>query len=442
MNFIFKVSVFSVSVLCCFSHLSASHNASRYFPFIERSENYLPKKKSFLSNAIFFTTAATAFRRGGGNSGIPELWGNYDLWNVVNSLEKVSPTGDSFVKAIKTDLSAYEEKSLHFHVDGKVKSKGIMINYEHNFNWNGISAGIHVPLMYVSSTSRYSFNRSALISAMGWNPSEYEGSKGVRLNDKIDNIRRLVHDKIGFIENDWGNGGIGDLDVYARWNYFMDHQFMTRGINFGIQLGTMIPSGVKRNLNQPVSVSFMGAGHWGLYGDFISEFELKQDLKVGLIAGGIYQLASTRNVRIPVFKEPEIFSALVGKMKLSPGITAKLSPYLTIDNIKDGVSFQARYSYLRHNQDSLKDARADKLIKCFLSYTDASEKDISDNIEQKNNLSKWRSHYLTLQLNYDSKKALNNWAMNPNFYFSYDMPISGNGICKTHQINLGLDLHF
>ena len=71
-----------------------------------------------------------------------------------------------------------------------------------------------------------------------------------------------------------------------------------------------------------------------------------------------------------------------------------------------------------------------------------SNKDIAENISRKERLSEWRSQYVTLQMLFNSKQALKNWKLEPNFYLAYDVPINGNGVAKSHKITLGAELHF
>ena len=66
--------------------LFSTHNVNRYFPFFERSEIYRYHKKPYINASLFVTTASTAFIRDGVNTGVPELWGNYDLQDLFTSL--------------------------------------------------------------------------------------------------------------------------------------------------------------------------------------------------------------------------------------------------------------------------------------------------------------------------------------------------------------------
>ncbi len=419
-------------LLSCLTYQTtiAHHNGNRYFPFLERPEMYTARKKSSATPALFFTTASTAFKRGGNSGGIPELWGNYDLKDVIASLHTIKPTENPATAVgipptwLETDGTT---KSMKFKIDGTIKSIGVILNYEHKIGWENFYVGAWLPLMRVTTTEEF-----------GFNTQDFNNTIKASINHNqellIDQLQRTTHQKIGLTGNDSDNGGLGDLDLHIRWNYFIDHQFLMRSINTSVQGGLIAPTGRLSDINRPSSVSFMGNGHWGMYVDVVPEFELKQDWKIGLMLGALYQFKNTRTMRIPISKEPAIFSSLIGRIEIDPGITAKIAPYFTLENLTDGLHFRFQYTYLRHAIDKTNDARSDRTIACYLNST--ADK------AQKENLSKWRYHYASFNVIYDSKQALQNWFLEPTLYATYDMPISGNGVSNTHHVTIGAQLHF
>lgn len=412
--------------------LHSSHNSSRYFPFLERTQNASEHQYSHVDLSLFYTTAPTAIRRGGGTTGIQELWGKYDLKDVINSLQVVQ--GSAFVEPIEsvTGTTDLVGKSLRFDVNNKVRSHGLTLQYEQKLCWQGLSVGAWLPVMRVFVSSRYIFNRAASgddIASLGVS-EQLQQAQELQINK----IRRNVHDSLGFKNNYWDKTGLGDLDLYLKWSRYLDHKLLMKSITVSATGGVVIPTGALSDKDNPISVSFMGNGHCGLYLDIMPEFELKQDWKVGILFGAMYQFKNSRTLRLAVDAEPTIFSALTGRVEINPGGTLKLSPYLTIENIGDGWHFQARYTYLRHAQDTWHDIRTDKTIQSYLQKDNA--------IEEKENLSRWRSHYVSFQLLYDSVSAMKKYCMKPAFYLTYDMPINGNGMAQMHQLSLGAKLHF
>jgi len=425
----------TVFIACSLSDVRASHNTSRYFPFLEKTTNYVIGKRSHINPEYFYTTASTAFRPGSGHGGIPELGGLYDLKDVINSLQVVRAAQGIAVDPVKevTGSDEFLGKSAMFGVSGKVRSQGVYVSYEQDLKWCGFSVGASLPVMFVNTASRFAFKpqqSDCLFQGAGLTPEAQAQQILV-----LDQIRRQTHQDIGFQGNEWAKTGVGDLDMHARWSYFADHVLLMRSIDFNILFGVVAPTGTLSNINYPSAISFMGDGHWALYLDVMSEFELKQDWKIGLILGFMDQLKHTRTLRIPVTKEPAIFSALIGRVQTDPGFTFKASPYVILENLTDGLHFQVRYTYLRHNKDTWKDKRRDMTVQSYL------QKDPSI-IALKEKLSKWRSHYITFQVTYDAKEAMKKWFMDPYLYVSYDMPFGGNGIAKTHQLSIGAEFHF
>jgi len=430
-----KVIFYVIFLACSLSTMRASHNTSRYFPFLEKTSNYVIGRRSHINPEYFYTTASTSIRRGGGTGGIPELWGRYDLKDVINSLKVVRAAQGITVDPVKevTGSDEFDGKSAIFHVSGKVKSQGLILDYEQDLHWGGFSVGFWLPLMDVGTSNRFSFRRD-LSDPYFSNPTLPARAQAQQIL-VLDQIRRLTHQEICFKGNEWRKGGFGDLDMHLRWSYYKDHVMLMRSIDVNILGGVVAPTGVLSNINYPSSVSFMGNGHWTLYLDLVPEFELKQDWKLGLILGFMHQFKHTRTLRIPVTKEPAIFSALVGRVEIDPGSTFKASPYFTLENLTDGLHFQVRYTYLRHRKDTWIDKRPDTSVQSYL------QKDCTI-IAMKRNLSQFRSHYVTLQLTYDAKEAMKKWFMNPYLYVAYDMPIGGDAIAQTHQLSIGAELHF
>lgn len=412
--------------------LQSSHNSSRYFPFLERIQNASEHQYSHVDLSLFYTTAPTAIRRGGGTTGIQELWGKYDLKDVISSLQAVQGSLLTPIEDVTgtTDLVG---KSLRFDVNNKVRSHGLTLQYEQKISSHGLFVGAWLPVMRVLVSSRYIFNRKASSDEIANSTLSAQLQQAQDL--QIDKIRRNVHEELGFKNNYWDKTGFGDLDLYLKWSHYLDHKLLMKSITVSATGGITLPTGALSDKNNPISVSFMGNGHCGLYLDIMPEFELKQDWKVGILFGATYQFKNSRTLRLSVDAEPTVFSALTGRVEINPGGTLKLSPFLTIENIGDGWHFQVRYTYLRHAKDTWRDIRFDKTIQSYL------QKDFNT-IKEKEELSLWRSHYVSFQLLYDSVSAMKKYCMKPAFYLTYDMPLNGNGMAQTHQLSLGAKLHF
>ncbi|MFH1644350.1 MAG: hypothetical protein ABIA74_04210 [bacterium] len=433
-------------VIVCPSFIYSSHNANRYFPFLEKPEDYVTRrKKTYLTPSLFLTTASSAFRKGGGSCGIPELWGNYDLKDIIFALKQVDPfyIDPTFLERGTQD---WVGKSIKFKVNGKVTSRGLTLGYKQNLGFLGLSLGGFIPLAHVKSTARFNFDAEhSDINSGNLKPGE---------RYQVDRIRAKVHEDLGLKGSEWSKTGFGDLDLFLQFNHNWDHELLIRNIDFNLRFGVLCPTGMEMEIDYPTSVPFMDNGNWGIYFDMVTDLELKQDLRVGVMLGFIDLLKETQNRRISVYKEPVIFSPLKADTQVNPGWTFKVSPYLEFSNLRDGLNIQGRYTYLKHGADKWKDMRSEKTVKSYLDQTVDSLRDlneypgyvddqkIKENKYDKKYISRNTSSYLTLEVTYDSKEAFNNWWLEPAFYFIYDYPAGGGGVAKTHQVTLGVELHF
>lgn len=447
-NKLFRAAVFLVVVSCLPLGLQAHRNGTRYFPFLEKPEEIVIKKRSHITAEFFYISVSTAQKRGGGNYGTSELWGMYDLNDILKSLTAVQ--GAAVTDKIRAMLprELQDDKKIPYKTGESINSTGVLLGYEQVLpkKLDCFSLGMYLPVMYASGLGAF----HSRVSSGG-----YMG--GVKLVDgdgkptqdglKVDQARRAAHTALDFIGNTWSASGWGDLDLHARWNYFADHKLLMRSIDFYLQAGVIMPTGMTLDNGNPFSVPAMGDGHWGISFDALSEFELRTDWKLGIMLGGLHQCKDTRNRRLPVATEPVVYSALVGRVAVDPGFTLKFSPYFTLENLTDGVHFQIRYTYLHHWHDTWYDKRSKEAQVNFPSYLSHNNplltpEQRSKNIRKREALTKSTSHFFSFQGMYDAKQALRNWRMSPLIYATYDLPVSGSSIAKAHQLSLGAQLHF
>lgn len=413
------------------SRFCQASTMNRVFTTLERPDKYVIHDRSRLDATFFYLNASTAHRRGGGSGGIPELWGKYDLQDVIGSLRAVRPTANP-VRDI-TGNDDLLDKSIKFKMQGTVHACGTALNYERDLRWNGLQLGLTLPIISVQATSRFEFDRTN--SDAQFNSLRLTDRQKERQDLIVDKIRRQTHQTIGFTGNEWNKTGLGDLDAHVRWHKNIDHALLMRSIDVNMQLGVLAPTGILSETKTPVSLSVGTNGHWGVYSDMVTEFELKQDLTLGFMWGVTHLVPHTRSLRVSYGDEPTVFSTLVAPIQITPALTWKISPYLILGNLTDGLDFQVRYTYLRHNDDRWADRRTVPAVQSYLQRD-------NDMIDRKERLSRWRAHYVTMQLTYDTKEAQRKMRFEPTFTVGYDMPMAGNGIAKAHQLNIGIQLHF
>jgi len=419
-----KISCYIIFLCSMCNFLYAMHNSNRYLPFLERQNAHRLSQFGRWTPTLFLTSANGAGNEFRDRIGIPEIWGTYNLKNVINSLKEVTEkiNNQTFVNPFVTELRPeWVDQDLIFNQKGRLDTRGFILDYEQRL-LKGLSLGFWIPFMEITSQHKFNFNKTSSHLHMLID-SEI---------DQIDRVRRSVHDSLGLEAPDFSRTGFGDLDVYLRWNKQVDHRFLTRAIDINIKVGVTAPLGPKRRVSNPASIPFMGDEHMGLYFECNPEFELKQNWHLGLMFGFSTHERRKKSLRIPVGEEQFFYSALVGDLVVHPGSTFKISPYFTLANLSDGVDLHFRYTYIHHNRDRFNDFRPT-----------GGKVALPSSLEQMKDLSRFRMGIFSFEVLYDSKDARKKWPLQPKIFASYDSPLWGQkNAVKHHQLTVGVELYF
>lgn len=430
----------SVLVSLCWVKTSfGMRTSNRVMQFLVQPREFFGSKRSEAQPALFFTTASKADNRDGGDIGIPELEGQYNLKTMIQALELYNADlGQVYTNPLEALSPTYVDKDLVYRVDGKVRSFGVMLEHDQMLYKSFVSVGFSLPILYFNTLSRtvYSQQKSNDIFK---NLTEAEFNQ-------IEVVRRQIQEALGLGGNLWSTTGIGDLDLHATLHGYAEHRFLLKSIQASVRLGCMVPTGFKREQQYISSLPIMNDGHWGLYGTMGVNAELKQNLKLGLMMSWLWQIKRVQHDRqISVYQEATYVSPLAKNISVQPGYTFSVAPFLTLENLMDGVHFQVKYTYLRHGNDSLYDITTEDTPASYLTrgISDGiTDKNLTDLRETKKRNSGWRNHYMTFQVTYDSKEAMKNWWFSPDLFASYDYPLGGRGVANNHQLTVGVGLHF
>lgn len=458
-----KQIVFLAATLLVYGRtVVAMDNVGRYFPFSLRPEKSWYKKESTLDVDLFYASGHNIANEDAAAIGYGEVMGRYDLQHVIFAMDQANVSTQKIRQIIGAQFA---NSPLLFNVSGKMRSGGMAFNYAWKLPIKTpmpLSVGISVPFIYTESDFRYSldlgnfnqqYNRTAptlpfapppILDVTTW--SSYQES--------IDAARRAAHDAMGIASNHWDGPGIGDIKMFSRCNIVIDHRFLMRTLDFAFEFGVVVPTGAQRLSSIAPSIPLSNDGHWSFYGQFVPTFELKQDIKIGGMLRGQHFLAQTKDRRISVYQESNLFSPLVGAVRVQPGTTLIAGAFLALENLYDGLHLQGRYTYKAHYADRWTDARTDKTtVPSYLSRTPTAangtqaaitKENIDTVIAVKEYLSKFRSHYITIQLTYDPLEAQHELPLRPKFYASFEAPFfdASKGVVQANQISIGAELHF
>lgn len=248
---------------------------------------------------------------------------------------------------------------------------------------------------------------------------------------ELDEIRRGMLQTLDLREGNTIQVGFGDIDFYLRVGNAWEYLYKLRKIDVGLRLGALFPTGVRRDITRPASIPFGGNGHWGMYVALDGIFEVKEDLKVGLYARISKRFPRTSLQHMSVNGEPDIFGAVVGPVRIDPGVTGVFSPYVVLENLRRGLGLSVQYTLTAHQEDDWFDQRADKTIPVRLG------KVVS--------LSEWASDYFTLNVFYDFGKVKIVRELQPLISLRWDVPTTffiTKNVSRMYRVSLGIEFDF
>lgn len=400
-----------LAITTCVSYGMVFDN--RFFPLIQKPFISVPGRPSHIGAYLYATTASKAINSMEQNIGIPELYGKFDLGTLALAFDAVG-----LPNPLRSDLRG---QALPFDMAGTIQAQGLEFCYYQSICEIG---GIGFNWLVMHSNSRQEFF-----------PRPFTGVDPLYL----DATRRTMFQEMGLSEAQANQSGMGDLDLYMRLGYYWDYALKFKRIDAGVRLGALIPAGVTTSLNSPASVPFGGNGFWGFYGQLESEFEFKEDMKGGLIFRLSKRFSKTQCQRLPVKgnfigqeSEPYVFSPLIGEVKITPGYNLAFMPYAQLENLRAGLGVRLLYTLTNHWHDTWCDERKDKTT-------------VPVDLRLVNELSGWKSDYISLSVFYDFGKVKVQRSLDPILIFTWDIPslfFSSERTPTTNKVSLGLEYNF
>lgn len=388
---------------------------NRYFPLNQYPYIIAMGRPSHATGDFFITTASNAADYRDRDIGIAELSGFFDQSQLASSFE------DAHISF--PGLSELVNSQLPWTMGGKLQSQGFAYSYQQYLCY-GLSVGILGLAMRSNSSIDFFFDSSKASS------STIEFTQNNIL--MLDNTRRQMLATLGLSCNHVQQGGLGDTELYARWWKHYEYCFKLRSLDYGIKLGTIIPTGIKREINKPASVPFGMNGHWGLYVSGEIEAELKEDWKAGCWLRLIHEFPHTRIERMPADNEPQIFGVVTGPARIAPGFSQAFLLYTQWEGLRNGFGVRLQYTLVNHQKDHWTDERTDKTIPVKL-----------DPVQER---SSWASEYVTLNAFYNfNRGSMNECGNKPMVRAAWDIPFTllvGHRFVHSYKISLGLEFNF
>lgn len=406
--------------------LSGTVNAmvfdNRYFPLIQYPYLNTFGRESHTTGDFFVTTANNAADDRDRSIGIAELSGPFDQSQLGNSMEIAGYYNPPIPNRPDQLPPGWLNGQLPWLLSGKLQTQGFAFTYRQAFTCN-FSMGLLAMVMRSNSYIDFMLNTAA------------ESTRTLGLTEadiiELDEIRRAMFTTLGLRCNHVSQAGLGDIELYMRWFDRYEYYLKLRSFEYALRAGILIPTGVKRQIDKPASVPFGGNGHWGVYLSVDGEFEVKEDWKVGVLLRASKRFARTREERMPVDNEPQIFGVVTGLAKIDPGFTQIFALYGQIEGLREGFGLRLQYTLINHNRDHWTDERVIKRVPVNLKL-----------VQER---SDWASEYITLMAFYDFEKTSRACGYKPIVRAIWDIPFTllvGHRFVHSYKVSLGLEFNF
>ncbi len=399
---------------------------NRFIPLLQRPYIRVPCANTYLSVAPFFAYSDKSWCSKDNEQSLLEIYGCFDQGALGNAFRLVKGCNPI------TDYNPEWKGPIGWIIDGKIQAQGISFSGEHRFKkW--LSIGFYSLFMHVNSSIDFIRNLDPQHDSICGNATE---------EDKIalDRIRRQMFKELCLSCGHSSQFGFGDIDLYFRLGWEWDYAYKFRHIDVGLRIGALLGTGQTRQINDPLSIPFGGNGHYGVYISADGEFEVKEDLIVGLLFRVSKRFARTYRERMPVcqkpseFKVPQNFAVEVGNVQVNPGATFVFSPYVIAENVRDGLGFRLQYTLTHHQKDHWTDKRPT-----------AKKGDVSVDLKEVEKLSVWGSDYVSLTAFYDFGKARVCRGYEPILSLTWDLPttwLASQNVSQTQKLTIGLEFNF
>ncbi len=347
--------------------------------------------------------------------GIPELQGTLDLYELGGALKKLG-----LANPIPSDwqfLAPFTTVTW-----GKIEGQGIAFQgYVPFCSCVAVGGSLFVLNLssYVTVNATNQLQDRLLISS--------QPSQEYRFNTMMTQFQ----EEIGISTGSYQVSGVSDIELYLSAFKTFEYSYKCKKLDISGRLGLLIPTGVLSTLQNVGSVPFGGDGHWGWYLGTQIECELKDDWKAGVLARIQKRLPKTSDQRIPINGEPNTFAPLVGQVRTIPGTTFIISPYFSIQDLREGLGACGKFTFVYHEYDTFEDKRVNPQFPLPL-------------LQWYNN-TEWLAEYGTVDIYYDVAYKKPNWKYAPTIHFTWDIPtnfLSGRGFAKTNRVMLGINFNF
>ena len=402
-------SAFYILILIMTSFSGAVVPDNRFIPFLYVPHFFSQPMNTQLKSAMYFATATDAYNTADRNCSLPEFYGAFDLGVLSRAYAQVS--GNNPLR------SYFQDKSMPFIVDGKIKMQGVAVGFDWIFSYNiGIAGSCMLSRLY----TEYTFLPDSM---------KFAATDG--MYNEIDQQRRLLFTTMGITEENNTRFGIAASEINIFFQHVWERRFRFRSIMVKPKIGLMFPSTFKAELYSPSTLMQAEQQLWGGYLACESRFILKEDFWIELYMFLSKRFSQSVDRRLPVLTEPFLYGAEVGKLLIDPGVTFSFCPSVVFARIRGGLGVAASYTLTYHQHDHFEDRRVDNSVNI--------------NLGPLKKISNWGSDYVSLHLFYDFSDRFFEHEAVSFLKLKWDIPTDffvAKRVAKTHNVMIGIEYAF
>ena len=228
----------------------------------------------------------------------------------------------------------------------------------------------------------------------------------------------------------WNRSGVGDFGFFASWiGSYPQAKPILKNVDLTTRLGITLPTGLRTNENQILSIPFGYNGSAGLWfgaGITLTWFD---HVRAGIDFEFLHLFGNSRFQRIKTqIDQTDLLFLAKAYAHTDYGFTQQYNLYAEAYRFFSGLSVGAIYQFWRHGEDKL------------ALYTNLFSNVIA-NTAQK--LQEITIHQFIFKLNYDFQCNLDDCApIKPNIFLFYKLPFNGTRALLVNTIGAVVTLNF
>lgn len=232
------------------------------------------------------------------------------------------------------------------------------------------------------------------------------------------------------LRNGWDRIGIGDIALLAEWyRDFPQAKPILKNVALDIRAGINIPTGLKTQVDELLSIPFGNDGATGLIAGGGIQVTWFGHICAGIDFEFLQLFGTTRMRRIKTHPDQTDFFLLAkDRAHKDFGFSQRYNLFFEFDPIIDGLSVSAAYQFFKHSKDTL--ALCSTRFSNIAANTAAS-------------LKEWTMHHIIFKVAYDFQYMADpQTAFRPQIMAFYKLPFNGKHAVLVNSVGIAVTMNF